>query len=186
MKITNFEISSDKSKLNLSITDAAGIISLRLWDNNSYKDFTKLIDLSDKLTGATVENIEILPVDLSISKFDGIYFIEAEDINETSLEFEAVLNKYEECVLNKAILRDDCNDCNKELDKTLQNINTILVSLKYAIELRYINEMLNLLSTLDEYCTNDCETCGEVVDISAYENNNPDTIYIILDGESLD
>jgi C4-type Zn-finger protein len=36
---------------------------------------------------------------------------------------------------------------------------------------------------LDKYCTNECTTCGgKVEDVSSYENSNPDTIEIILDG----
>ena len=59
--------------------------------------------------------------------------------------------------------------------------------LNYAIELRFINEMQIFITTLDKFCTEDCTTCGaEVDDISSYENSNPDTIDIIVDGGSLD
>lgn len=186
MKITNFEISSDKSKLLLTITDAQDIISLRLWDNNSYKDFSKLIDLSDKLTGSATENIEIYLTDLNIQSFDGIYFVEAEDISETSLEFISVLTKYKECLLNKSLLYDDCEDCPNTVNDTILNIQGLLTGLEYASELRYIDDMLNILNALEKYCTNDCNSCGQETNVDDYENNNPDTIDIILDGESLD
>ncbi|AGO48976.1 structural protein [Cellulophaga phage phi14:2] len=186
MKITSFEISSDKSKLSLTIGDAQDVISLRLWDNDTYKDFSKLIDLSDKLTGASTETIDIFPNDLNISSFSGIYFIEAEDITETSLEFTSILNKYEECVLNQSVLYDNCEECIEDLNLNILNINTMLTSLKMALELRFINEMLNIIKALDKYCTNNCSTCGQEIDASDYENNNPDSINIILDGESLD
>lgn len=187
MQITNFTISSDKSKLNLTITDAASVISLRLWSNKTYKDFSKLIDLSAKLTSSATENIEITPGDLGISYFDGIYYIEAEDPDETSLEFTYELSKYKECILVRSLQMSSCTECINQKDNILVNIDLLLSGLQYALDLRYVNEMQLIIDTLDKFCTNECTTCGgNVEDISDYENSNPDTIDIIVDGGSLD
>lgn len=187
MQITNLSISSDKSKINLTITDAASVVSLRLWDDTTYKDFGKLIDLASKLTGASTETIEITPSDIGITYFDGIYFVEAEDPTETSIEYTYELSKYQECITVKAAQTTSCTDCNNEKNKALNNVHALYRSLLMALDLRSINDMLSFIKTLDKYCTNTCQTCGQAVDdISSYENSNPDTIDIIVDGGSLD
>lgn len=183
MQITNFKISSDKSKIDLTITDAASVISLRMWDNTTYKDFTKLIDLSSKLTSSTTETIEIFPVDLGITEFNGIYYIEAEDPDQTSIEFTYQLNKYQECITIRALKLSACDDCLNEKDSILYNVRSLYESLLFAIDLRWVNEMQFLIEALDSICTNECTTCGgSIEDISSYENSNPDTINIIIDG----
>lgn len=185
MQITKFEISSDKSKIDLTITDAADLVSLSLWDHKTYKDYSKLIDLSDKLTGSATENIEISPVDLGIAYFDGIYFIEAEDPTETFIDFTSELSRYKECAVVKKLeaITSSCNSCNDTKNIEFQNVNSTIEILEYALDLRYINEILLLVETLDKYCTNKCNSCGKgTSDISSYENSNPDTIEIIVFG----
>lgn len=183
MQITTFTIASDKTKMNLTITDAASVISLRLWTNKTYKDFTKLIDLSSKLTSSTIENIEITPADLGVSYFDGIYYIEAEDPDETSIEYTQELSKYKECILLRSLKLTTCTDCLNEKDTILLNLSTLYKSLIFALERRMINQMQLFISTLDKFCPGKCSTCGgNIKDISDYENSNPDTINIIIDG----
>jgi hypothetical protein len=183
MQITSFKISSDKSKMNLTIIDAVDVVSLRLWDHTTYKEFSDLIDLSDKLTGSSTENIEITPSDLGVNHFDGIYFIEAEDTTETSLEFTFELTKYKECATVKAVKVDPDDNCGSSSNKSFMNVVALYNSLELALEIRHINKILTLIETLDKYCTNKCQTCGDPVDdISSYENSNPDTITIIIDG----
>lgn len=183
MQITNFKISTDKTKINLTITDATSVISLRLWTNKTYKEFSELIDLSSKLTGSATENIEITPTDLGISYFDGIYYIEAEDPDETFIEFTYELSKYQECILIRAVQITGCIECLSEKDSILLNLSALYKSLIFALEKRMVNQMQLIIDTLDKFCVNKCTTCGgNVKDISDYENSNPDTINIIVDG----
>ena len=177
MQITSLKIASDKTKMDLTITDAASIISLRLWTNKTYKDFTKLIDLSSKLTSSATENIEITPADLGISNFDGIYYVEAEDPTETSIEYTQELSKYQECILLRTLKLTTCIDCLKEKDTILLNLSTLYKSLIFALERRMINQMQLLIGTLDKFCVNKCTTCsGNTKDVTDYENFNPDNL----------
>lgn len=183
MQITYFKLSTDKTKIDLTITDAADVVSLSVWTDKTYKEFSKLIDLSGKLTGAATENIEIFPSDLGLSFFDGIYFIEAEDDTEASLEFTYELSKYKECILTKAINATTCKESLEKSNTTLLNIYTLYKSLEYSIDLRFINEMLLIIDSLNKYCIDPCTTCsGNTESINDYENSNPDTIEIIVDG----
>ena len=179
MQITSFTISSDKTQMDVTITDAAAVTALRFWDDTTYRDFSKFIDLSSKLTGAATENITITLSDLNLIEFDGVYFIEAEDPTETSLELTAELAKYRECVLSRSIQSSSCAECLTEKDLFLVNINALLKSLEYAIDLRFIEEIKILVASLDKYCTSDCLSCGASTEDTQPFQNDPD---LILDG----
>jgi hypothetical protein len=183
MKITEFKISDDNTQLDLTITDAASVISLRLWKDSNYKDFSKAIDLSSKLTGSATENITITLLDISESYFDGIYFIEAEDDNELSLEYAYELLSFKECILDK--LNEISNvDCLLKESEDLINAHSILLGLEYALEYRYVNEILSYLKVLNKFCTDECKSCDKttIIDNTTKDNLNPDTIIVEVDG----
>ena len=183
MKITEFKISDDNTQLDLTITDAASVVSLRLWKDTNYKDFSKALDFASKLTGSATETITITLSDLGESSFDGIYFIEAEDDNELSLEYAYELVSYKECILNKI---NDLKkpDCLTTFDKSIINAQMILLGLEDALEYRYINEILLYIKTLDVFCSDTCTTCNKVttVDNTTEDALNPDDIIIQVDG----
>lgn len=186
MTITEFKISSDKVRLELTITDAASVSTLRLWTDKTYKDFTKAIDLSAKLTGSATEYISISLAEISQPYFDGIYFIEAEDDDELSLDYAYSLDRYKECILNRILYLSSCNDCLFEKDLDLLNAHSFYLGLEKALELRFIDEILYLVNALNEYCTNDCTTCGKfsnVEDVTSEDIlGSSETIIITLDG----
>ena len=84
MQITSFEISANRTQMNVIITDAASITSLKFWTEVTYKDYSLAIDLTSKLTASATENITITLSDIGLSYFDGVYFLEAEDTDEIS------------------------------------------------------------------------------------------------------
>jgi len=161
MKITSLTISTDRTQLNLTITDATNVSALKLWTDSTYKDYSLAIDLSAKLTGSATENIVITLADLSLSYFDGVYFVEAEDPDEVSIGIVGDLTRYKECILNKVIVLQNCNDCLKEVDVDLLNAHTLLQSLEIAIENGFIDEIITIINALDVFCSNTCKSCGE-------------------------
>lgn len=182
MNITQFEISADKTQMDITITDAAAVSVLRLWKNFDYQDFNKAIDLSGKLTGVATENIVVTLSDINETSFDGIYFLQAEDISSISLDVTADLTRYKECILEKIIHNSLGNICLTKNNTDTINAHTALFSLSYAVELNFVNEILKLLSMLQIYCSNECRSCGGYKNIEDYEVkvlNDPD---IILDG----
>jgi hypothetical protein len=185
MQISSFIISADKTQLNLTITDAASLVSLRLWTQLTYKDFSQTIDLSSKITGSATENITITLSDISQNYFDGVYFLEAEDDTESSLEYVYELSKYKECILDKMLEVSACNDCLKEINTDLINAASIYKGLEYALQFRFIDEILNFINILNKFCSNECQTCGKysnVIDITSQDTLNPDNINITVDG----
>lgn len=171
MKITSFQISTDRTVINLTITDAATVTSLLFWTDVTYRNYSEAIDLSSKLTGAVTENIVITLADLSLSYFDGVYFIEAEDPDELSSAITADLTRYKECILGKVLNSINCEDCLDTISNSALNAQVLLYSLETAIENSFIDEISLILTTLKKYCSDTCKSCGEyknIVDINYY------------------
>lgn len=172
MQITEFYINNDRTNLILTITDASTLTTLNLFTDETYKDYNEAIDLSSKLTGATVENITITLADIGESYFDGLYFIEAESPTEVYGALETDTTRYEECILNKIVALGICDECLKEHSTSLLNAQTALVGLKFASDSGFIEEAFNLIALLNKYCSNRCKTCGpynNVIDNNYYD-----------------
>lgn len=173
MQITKFEITSNRAYIELRITDASAIEGLRLWTKDTYKDSSKAIDLSSKLTGASEEIIQIFPNDISQSYFDGIYFIEAWDDIVTSTDITSDLTRYKECILAKVLNLTAKSDCLNKKDYSVINAQTLLSALEDAIAQNFIDEIMMIVKVLDKYCTNTCKSCKKypsIIDPNYYSS----------------
>lgn len=189
MQITSFELSADKTNLEISIVDAASLTILRLWNDQTYKNFTDVIDLSAKLTGSGTESITVSLSDISEPYFDGIYFLEAKDNDETSNAIASELSRFKECIMDKLLEFSICDECLDTKNASLINAHVALRSLQDAIDLRFVNESIKLKKALDKYCSNACRSCGDYSNITtsgSLDTLNPDTIIVKIDGGSLD
>ena len=187
MEISSFNISRDLTKLELVLSDATDVSILRLWTNKTYKNFGELIDLSSKLTGSATQEIDITLSDIGEDYFDGIYFIEAEDSDETAVEYTATLTRYKECMINKLNNLLICDSCMERVENNIINTHMMIEALESALDERFVDEMLNITKMLDKVCSDDCKTCGQygnVVDINT-SNANYDPIRIKIDGGEL-
>lgn len=175
MQITNFSISSDRTQIDVIITDASSISSLKLWTEITYKDYLLAIDLTSKLTASATENITITLSDIGIPYFDGVYFLEAEDDSEISNAITSDLTRYKECIINKLMEYSICDDCLNKESVNLTNANRLLRGLQDAINEGFINEILILIAALKKYCSNDCNSCGNkdnITDTNYYSSND--------------
>jgi hypothetical protein len=175
MQITDFSISIDRTQINVVITDAATLSSLKFWDNTTYKDFSKSIDLTSKLTASSTEAITITLSDLGLTYFDGVYFLEAEDVDEVSNSITSDLTKYKECVLNKLLEFTVCDDCLQTESISLLNTHALITGLQDAIDAGFIEELLVIVKALDKFCSDDCVSCGNknnVTDSNYYSSND--------------
>lgn len=161
--------------MNVTITDAATVSSLKFWTNLTYKDYLQSIDLTSKLTGSATENITITLSDVSLSYFDGVYFLEAEDPDEVSGAMTADLTRYKECILGKLMLVSACDECLEKNSTRLINAQGLLNGLETAVEQGFIDETFSIIDALNKFCGNDCKTCGErknVVNNDYYTTNS--------------
>lgn len=175
MQITSFSISADRTQMNVTITDAATLSSLKFWTNSTYKDFSLAIDLTSKLTASSTENITITLSDVDLSYFDGVYFLEAEDTDELSIAITSDLTKYKECIINKLAEYSVCDECLEKELNSLLNAHALLTSLEDAIEEGFINEIIIFITALNKFCSNQCLTCGQknnIIDTNYYSSND--------------
>lgn len=161
MNISNFSVNSEQTEISITIDDAANVSELFLFTEDTYKNYSLARDLSSYLTGATTEIITISTIDLDIKVFDGIYYLEATSPTEISSAFLYALSRYEECILNKILKINLCDDCLKNKSLQLINAQTTLEGLKIALQNGFIIEGINLLNNLKNYCSNKCKSCGE-------------------------
>lgn len=172
MQITLFQINSDRTELDLTIEDAADVTELYLFTDDTFKDYSKAIDLASLLTGNATENISITLEDINENYFDGLYFIEAADSDEISGALTVDTTRYEECILNKLVALGICDSCIKEKSIPLINAQTALFGLRSAVEEGFIEEAFNIIDLLNKYCSNECKTCGSyknVIDNDYYK-----------------
>lgn len=161
MKITSFKVSNDKSSLLLEIDDATTATNLFLWDKEHYNIDEHKIDLSTKLDGTASQSIVITLADLSISEFDGVYFIDLIDPNDKVCGIVGELTRYKECILDKLLSYQGYDSCLEINYPEVLNSFNLLYTIEKAIELNLAQETLTIIFSLDKFCSNDCKGCGE-------------------------
>lgn len=176
--IDNFEIQDSGSQLNIKLTtDATFIITkVLLWNFDTFKDYTKAIDLSYKLSGlSNTEDFLVTAAELEIDSFKDIWFIEVET-NATSSPCDLLLNPalgitydfapYYRCLLDKFLKHhtDECSIENVSLSETILTISLLLQMLEDGIEYGYYNQVIELLAKIKRLCNlNACNNCKQVV-----------------------
>lgn len=160
MILNSFTLSSDKKSLEVNISNASNINSLLLFTDKTFKDYSKALDLSNLLTNDANQIITINPSDLNVKNFEGLYFIELEDPSDIISGLLSVLTRFEECILEKVVKINLCDDCLKEQYLSIVNAQTTLEGIKIATEFGFIEEAINLINNLRNYCSNKCKSCG--------------------------
>lgn len=173
--INNFEIQNNGDNLAINVETNLGsnIISILLWDINTFKDYTKAIDLSYKLQNDNnIENFTVTAEELEIVKFEDIYFIEivsnyAESECNTYLDpalgITYNFTPYYKCLLNRFLTyhKSNCNDL--IVDDLTITISLLIEMLEKGIEYGYYLQVIDLLYKLKELCDlNKCNNCEPV------------------------
>lgn len=166
--IKKFQISSDTNTINVELEAGENetITKVLLWDNNTFQDYSKAIDLTFKLSQTSnIEEFTIETKDVSKSSFTGIYFIEVTTSDQECencglIGIAANLIKYNECLLDKVLKYSVCasGNCNDKLENAILSIDTLLETLSICIASGYYSEATDLLKTLDLLCNN-CDSC---------------------------
>jgi|AntRauTorcE11897_2_1112592.scaffolds.fasta_scaffold36257_1 hypothetical protein len=161
MEITSLSLSLDKTELTIEIDDASLVNSFYLFTEDTYKNYSLAVDLMSNVSGQTTESVVLLASDLGLAFFDGLYFIEVIDPNTISTKLIPSLLRYEECILNKVLKINKCDDCLKEKSLPLINAQTTLEGLKIASANGFVQEAINLINNLKRYCSEKCKSCGD-------------------------
>lgn len=176
--INNFEIQDSGSELNIQLTtDATFVITkILLWNTDTFKDYTKAIDLSYKINGSNnTENITVTATELELDSFKDIWFIEIDSDATTSpcdllldpaLGITYDFTPYYKCLLDKFLKQhtDDCSLDGVVLNETTLTISLLLQMLEDGIEYGYYNQVIDLLTKVKKLCNlKACNNCEQIV-----------------------
>lgn len=178
--INNFTINNTETAINVSVTTDIGetISSALVWTDETFKDYSQAIDVSDLLSQTSnMESFSIPATTLGEVKLTGIYFIEFETTAEEDdscagcnnpVAIAASLNCYQDCLLNKVLKHNICDPCSCDnIECDIINTGMILDGLIRALQFGYYGEAIDLLASLKKLCNscNDgCEECNSCTD----------------------
>lgn len=164
--ITQFSISNDllTMQLDFNVTVGETATSLKFWDEKTFKDTNQEIDLTAKLAGANeTESVTIVPGDVGISTFSGMYFLEitsSEAGTNPAMVSAISLRQYYSTV--SALLftvNTSCLNCNNNLQNALV-LDMYLEAIKTSLQLGRFRDAIYHLSKINIVTTSvDCDTC---------------------------
>lgn len=176
--INNLEIQNNGDNIYLDVETNIGstITSILLWNLNTFKDYTKAIDLSNKIIGSSnKELITITSDELDIIKFEDIWFVEVTSSFTTpecntllspALGITYNLNPYYNCLLNR-FLTHTSNECNSNdiiLDDITMSISLLIDMIELGIEQGYYSQIIDLLAKVKKLCSiQKCNNCEQTI-----------------------
>lgn len=172
--INNLSINNDKTQLSVNVETNLNstITSAILWNQNTFKDYDKGIDISFKLEQINNKEIFILTnADININDFDGIYFIEftsdyeeegCSNCQNTVIGIAANMNNIKKYILNQVLDLKVCQGCpeNNDIDNVI-NIHLSLKTISLALSLGYYEEAIFIYNKLKKLIGPklDCRSC---------------------------
>ena len=174
--VNTLTVSNDLSKINLSLEVNSGQTAnkLLLWDQDTYKDPSKQIDLTAKFSQAgNVENIEITATEAGFSKFDGLYIfqIETTDGDAVLVGVSSFTQYY--VIQSKLLATIDlsCLSCNPNFQNALL-FDLYLTATEKALELgRFQDAILNLDKLKVLKTSSDCKDCFDIDPVVSTASN---------------
>lgn len=173
--INNLSINNTLTQLSVDVetNTGANITSVLLWNENTFKDYSKAIDLSFKLE--EVNNKEIFIVtstEINLSDFSGIYFLEftsnyddgddCTNCQNIVIGVVANLNNIKKYLLNSVLELNDCEDCLKQKDfENIIAIDLTTNGLSTALSIGFYEEAIFLYKKLKRLIGPklDCSSC---------------------------
>lgn len=167
ISVLKFMVSNDLATIDIKLEVNAGqtVTELLLWDEATYRDPSKSVDLTSLLAASTnTEEFSITAANAGVSSFTGMYFVQV-----TTSDPEAVvvatfnLTQYY-TVQAKLIANVDlsCLNCNTNFQNALL-FDMYLEATKQALVIgRYrdaIDNLANLIITVE---TSNCDDCNDI------------------------
>lgn len=179
--INKFQISDDFRSFDLDAytNEDSNIISAKLWNQNTFKNYSEAIDLDSYLEG--VNESEIFTVnadDIGVTTFKGIWFLELEtdyeepepcsNCSNTIIAVAVNLNDFKQYILDLILNLNVCDDifkCNGDLINKIINLQIILEGICTSLSYGYYEEAIFLYTKFYKmYIANveDCATCRKL------------------------
>lgn len=193
--INSITINSFSDKIDVSVTVSPGtnsIITLLFWTHETFKNYSKAIDLSHLVPlgsvtlGGKTYTFSIPNSEVNLPNFNGLYFLEfasslsapPENCIENSnkaLGIAANYIAYSECLLDKVLALDikGCNEVEPECNGCKDNvefISTLINSLYLATKYGYYTEAIKIIKSIEDKCgiCHSCPNYGNTLLINGY------------------
>tara|TARA_R110000787_G_scaffold24030_1_gene68452 strand:+ start:7418 stop:7999 length:582 start_codon:yes stop_codon:yes gene_type:complete len=176
ISVTKYMVSNDLATIDFNVEVVSGqtVTELLLWNEASYRDPSKAIDLTSLLSGTgNTESLVILAGDAGVPQFSGMYFLQ---VTTSDLEAAVVatfnMTQYY-TVQAKLIANVDlsCLNCSANFQNALL-FDMYLEATKQALLLgRYqdaIDNLANLIITVD---TSNCDDCNDIPPVVSTAGN---------------
>lgn len=170
IQINDFSIIDNGETMSIDIETSIGetITSVKLWKMDDFKNYASAINLDYKLVQSdNTETFNVTALELSLSTFEDIYFIEIEDSDDTTtIGITYNLLQYYACMLNYLQESEitDCDNCNNLTNKNIVvTISLLIDSIKNAISLGFYTHAVNNVNKLKKICgLKQCTNCNVI------------------------
>mgnify|MGYP006110350997 FL=1 len=167
ISVTRFMVTNNLLSINLDVEINSGqtVTRLLLWDQKTYRDPSKSVNLTSLLSGSNnTESIVISASNAGVTKFDGMYFLQIETSNSEAVVVATFNMTQYYTVQAKLIANIDlsCLNCNTNFQNALL-FDLYLEATKQALLLgRYQDAIENLAKLIITVDTSDCDACNDI------------------------
>lgn len=194
--INNISINNTGSNLNINISTGSTYIitSIKLWTEDSFKNYNLAKDLDYKLE--QINNNEIFNVsatEIGLDSFNGIYFIEIisnePKIGECDTCFNPTLavitnlSQYYRCMTELLLQSDLCNVnlfskevCDDNIVNKAMTISLLIDGINQCLDLGQFIEAISMLKNIKVLC-NKCKNCKKIKKNTSCTSCNNNYIY---------
>tara|TARA_B110000902_G_scaffold76035_1_gene90309 strand:+ start:5404 stop:5982 length:579 start_codon:yes stop_codon:yes gene_type:complete len=167
ISVTRFMVTNNLLSIDLDVEINSGqtVTRLLLWDQKTYRDPSKSVNLTSLLSGSTnTESIVISVSNAGVTKFDGMYFLQIETSDSEAVVVATFNMTQYYTVQAKLIANIDlsCLNCNTNFQNALL-FDLYLEATKQALLLgRYQDAIDNLAKLIITVDTSDCDACNDI------------------------
>lgn len=167
ISVTRFMVTNNLLSIDLDVEINSGqtVTKLLLWDQKTYRNPSKSVNLTSLLSGSTnTESIVISASNAGVTKFDGMYFLQIETSDSEAVVVATFNMTQYYTVQAKLIANIDlsCLNCNTNFQNALL-FDLYLEATKQALLLgRYQDAIDNLAKLIITVDTSDCDACNDI------------------------
>ena len=167
ISVTRFMVTNNLLSVDLDVEINSGqtVTKLLLWDQNTYRDPSKSVNLTSLLSGSTnTESIVISASNAGVTEFDGMYFLQIETSDSEAVVVATFNMTQYYTVQAKLIANIDlsCLSCNTNFQNALL-FDLYLEATKQALLLgRYQDAIDNLAKLIITVDTSNCDECNDI------------------------
>ena len=162
------EVSADRLSANLKITVGSGelVTSILLWTDATYKVQSQAINLSSLIVGTgIIEDITISASAAGVSSFDGIYFAQINnDNNSDAPGMVATLSLTRYYAVLAALLANvdlSCLNCNDNFQNALL-LDMYVEAMKNSIKIGRFRDSIEFLKKINIFEEISCGECSNI------------------------